>query len=408
MLVTVALSLLAAFVFALSAALQQRAARGEARRAGLDRRGPAWLPVLGVLNRLVRDRRWLAGQLANVAGFAAHAAALHVGSITVVQPLLVVQLLFALALGNRRPLRRDWTGTLLVCAGLAVLLSAHAGKPVHRADRGHLALTVLLAVAAIGGLLVAARFARRRSQARAALVAVAAGICFCLTAVFVGVVAGDLSRGGLAALATEWAVLGLAASTTTGGLLAQDAFAAGTLPTALTAMNITDPTASVLVGTFLLGAGAPAGPGALVAYAGLVSAGVALLANSPTLNDERDRYGAAEVRVSSVSNSASRPATVVDHGNRSAAARAAARLLDAGRATSSRMPSASPLGVPSVIRPESGSPISSAAAPCAGTTAGTPQARASSVASPNVSAGDGDSATSATPTSPAIVRRSET
>src|SRR2546430_6218460 len=83
------------------------------------------------------------------------------------------------------------------------------------ADRGHVAWTVGLAVAAIAGLLVVARFARRRPQARAALVGVAAGICFCLTAVFVGLVADDLSRGGLAALLTEWAGLGLALSTPT-------------------------------------------------------------------------------------------------------------------------------------------------------------------------------------------------
>ena len=406
MTVTIVLSLLAAFLFALSAALQQRAARSEARRHGGA--GPAWLPVLGVLGRLVRDRRWLAGQGANVVGFAAHAAALHVGSITVVQPLLVVQLLFALALGYRRPLRRDWFGTLLVCGGLAVLLAARGAQLGHPADRGHVALTVALAAIVIGGLLAVARYARPRPQLRAAMVAVAAGICFCLTAVFVGVVTHDVSRGGLAALATEWALLGLVASTTLGGLLAQDAFAAGSLPTAMTAMNITDPTVSVLVGTFLLGAGAPAGPGGLVAYALLVSCGVALLANSPTLHDERDLYGTDGARASSVPNSASSSATVVAHGNRSAAARAAERLRSAGRATSSRMPAASPRGVPSVIRPESGSPISSPAAPCAGTTAGTPQASASSVASPKVSAGDGDSATSAAATSPAIVRRSDT
>src|SRR5438034_10649544 len=100
--------------------------------------------------------------------------------------------------------------------------ASSVAQVVQPADGGHVALTVALAAVVIGGLLAVARYARPRPQLRAAMVAVAAGICFCLTAVFVGVVTHDVSRGGLAALATEWALLGLVASTTLGGLLAQD------------------------------------------------------------------------------------------------------------------------------------------------------------------------------------------
>src|SRR5947207_6220091 len=65
--VSVALSLLAASMFAISAALQQRAARAAAREATGTAPGRGWLPVLGVLHRLFRDRRWLAGWIANLA-----------------------------------------------------------------------------------------------------------------------------------------------------------------------------------------------------------------------------------------------------------------------------------------------------------------------------------------------------
>jgi hypothetical protein len=292
--VTVALSLLAALLFAVSAAMQQRAAREAARRRTADRAASrSWLPVLGVLSRLVRDRRWLAGWLANVAGFGTHATALHAGSITVVQSLLMVQLLVALALGPHRPMCRDWLGTLAVCAGLAILVTVHSGVARAPARRVDVALVALVAAALIAGLITVARVARPRPQVRSALVGVAAGACFCLTAVFVVVVTDDLSRGGLGAVASDWATLGLAASTSLGGLLVQDAFASGSLPTALTAltaMTIADPLCSTVAGMSLWDAGPTPGPGTLIAYtvvAVLVTAGVVLLANSPTLHDER-------------------------------------------------------------------------------------------------------------------------
>jgi hypothetical protein len=283
---TVALSLLAALLFAVSAALQQRAARGAARARTGNAAGRGFLPVLDVLSRLMRDRRWLAGWLANLTGFGLHATALHVGSLTVVQALLVTQLLFALALTGRRPTGRDWLGTFAICAGLAVLVTVHGTAPRSPAHR--VAVAVLLVGALIAGLVVAARFVGRRPQVRSALVATAAGVCFCLTAVFVVLVTDDLSRGGVAAVLFDWAAPGLAVSTSLGGLLVQDAFAAGSLPTALTAMTIADPLASTIVGTFVFHAGASSGSGVVYAVVGvLLISGVALIANSPTLHDER-------------------------------------------------------------------------------------------------------------------------
>src|SRR5207245_1682398 len=53
---------------------------------------------LSLIGRLLRRPIWLAGAAADVAGYAAEAAALAFGSILVVQPILATTLLFAIPL----------------------------------------------------------------------------------------------------------------------------------------------------------------------------------------------------------------------------------------------------------------------------------------------------------------------
>jgi drug/metabolite transporter (DMT)-like permease len=296
----VPLSLLAALLFALAAALQQQSAHEFAsadQAATVNGQGrprpPAvvLLPVLGLLDRLVRDRRWLLGWVINLCGFMCQAVALHLGSIAVVQPLLVTQLLFALPLSTMRKhcrmLPRDWLGGGAICAGLAVLLSVRGAAPTTAEPERS---SVLLATAAAAVLIVlfvlAGHRVSARPQLRATLIAVAAGICFCMSAVFITLTADNLVHRGVPETATDWPGYALAASTVLGLILEQDAFAAGSLPTAVAAMTITNPVASYLAGVLAFNAMPPETPGALagVASAGLlISVGVFILAHSPTV-----------------------------------------------------------------------------------------------------------------------------
>jgi drug/metabolite transporter (DMT)-like permease len=297
-LLAVPLSLLAAFLFAASAALQQVAAHRTASRAAAapptGLRSWSWLPVVPLLNRLVRDRVWIAGWLANLAGFFVQAAALHYGSISVVQPLLVAQLLFALPLGtmlnHRQMVGRDWFGAASVCSGLVILLSVRGAAPVTGdADRPSVLLATSAAIVFVLGLVVAARQVHHQPQLRSALISIAAGICFCMSAVFITLTSSDLLHRGVAATATDWPGYALAAAALLGLLLEQDAFAAGSLPTAVAAMTITNPIASYLAGVLAFSGMAPETPGALagVASAGLlVIVGVLALAQSPNVHEE--------------------------------------------------------------------------------------------------------------------------
>ena len=56
---------------------------------------------LGLFTRLLRDRQWWLGSLVAAAGFALQAAALGLGSVLLVQALLVTSLLFALPINAR-------------------------------------------------------------------------------------------------------------------------------------------------------------------------------------------------------------------------------------------------------------------------------------------------------------------
>lgn len=68
---------------------------------------------------------------------------------------------------------------------------------------------VAVAVGIIGLLLLAARLLRSRAQSRTAALAVAAGICFCMTAVFLVFAGDDLVRHGL--LASQPGITGMSA-----------------------------------------------------------------------------------------------------------------------------------------------------------------------------------------------------
>jgi drug/metabolite transporter (DMT)-like permease len=279
-------ALLAALLFAVSASLQQSSARTTALAA--PKASSAAAAAVAFFRKLLRQPVWLGGLAVNVAGFCVHAVALRLGPIPVVQALLVMQLLFALPLAAWRRriklLRTDWIGTALVCGGLVVLVTRHLS---HGDVRPASLPFGLIAVGGIIAVLVAvgAQIPRQRTQTRAALLGVAAGCCSATTAVLVVVATHDLPR-------LTWPLAGIVVSAALSGLVSQAAFASGSLPTALTSMTVSDPSVSYLATVMLFYGAAHPNPMVLALAATLVVAGVILLANSPTLHDERDAHAA--------------------------------------------------------------------------------------------------------------------
>lgn len=291
MLLAVPLGLLAGFLFAASASLQQHAARRSVT-ASDDLTGRAVLrPLLALARRLVRSPLWLVGWVTNLVGFVVQAGALHAGSVALVQPLLVTQLLFAMPLATawarRWPTVMEWLGAAFVSAGVVVFLVVRGVAPLDgEPDRVRVILAGLAAAVLIGVLVLVA--AGRAPLTHAVLVSVAAGLCFAMSAVLIKLTTEDLLHRGVAATAVDWPGYSLAVSTLAGLLLEQSAFARGSLSAAVAAMTITNPLASYGVGVLAFDVVPPTGAGALAALAGsgaLLIVGTAILTRSPSVRN---------------------------------------------------------------------------------------------------------------------------
>ena len=292
-----ALALAAAFLFALSAFLQQRAAREVVGSDTASLRDAAGVKRL--LGRLVRDRLWLAGWLTNLGGVGTQAAALKVGSVTAAQPLMAAQLLFVLALASgeqrRWPSGRDWLSALAVCAGLVLLLTADASSLTGEPHRNR----VFMATVCVVGLVVVLRQLSRHVLPWLAglLIGVAAGLCHALNAVYLKLTVEDLYHGGPVATLTDWPVYALATTAVCGMLLVQIAFASGPLPPAVAAMSVTNPVASFVLGILAFDAPAPRGAAVLsaITVSGvLIVLGIVGLANASSTRHFYGRDAAGE------------------------------------------------------------------------------------------------------------------
>jgi drug/metabolite transporter (DMT)-like permease len=292
------LAVLAGFLFALSASLQQRGtleAEPPPEQVARPSRVVQLLPITAVVGALVRSRVWLTGWITNLCGFLTQAAALNRGSITLVQPLLVTQLLFSLPLAAARtrvrPRKRDWVFALVVCAGVGLFLSERDLDALSGdVDRPRVLLGVLASAVLVLTLLAAAR--RLPAGLHAAATSVAAGLCFADSAVFIKLTTDSLLNEGVAATATDWVGYSLAVSTLLGLLIEQEAFRSGSLPIAVAGMSITNPVASFALGVLAFHEPLPHSPSDLARFviAGvLLAIGVVGLSHSPTVREELDQ-----------------------------------------------------------------------------------------------------------------------
>jgi drug/metabolite transporter (DMT)-like permease len=239
-------------VFALAAALSSAVnlITQHAASVGAPKREKGWRLAL----YLVRQPLWLLGGAAAVGSYAFQALALHNGPLSVVQPVLITELVFVLVL-RRVWIRQDvaraaWASVGVVCVALAVFLAAAeptGGKPSPAAAEW------LSAGLVFGGAIAAlAALGRRGPPARrAAMFAVAAALTWALEATFLKTAIQALATSGIGGMLTSWPLYAFIAATVTGTVLQQAALHVGPLSVSQPFLVITDPFASIILSIWL-------------------------------------------------------------------------------------------------------------------------------------------------------------
>jgi hypothetical protein len=203
----------------------------------------------------MRRPQWWAGLVGDTGGYVCQAAALGLGSLLLVQPLLVTALLFALPLGahfaNRRVSRADWGAAVVLTVALAVFVVAgnpQAGSAHGSVDDWVIAIAILAPIT--GACVIGA--ATSGGPRKAALLAISVGILYGTMAVLTkGVV--DLLGQGIEPLLTSPETYALIGVGVVGTILQQSAFSAGALQASLPTMTVLEPAVAILLGIALLG-----------------------------------------------------------------------------------------------------------------------------------------------------------
>jgi drug/metabolite transporter (DMT)-like permease len=189
-----------------------------------------------------------------VGSFSFQALALHHGQLSVVQPILVTELVFVLVL-RRVWIRQDvaraaWAAVLVVCVALAVFLIVAEPTGGHPAPE---TAEWVSAVSVFGGSIAALALLGMRGSPvrRAAVFATAAALAWALMATFIKTATETLATFGIGGMLTRWPVYALAAAAVTGTLLEQSALHVGPLSISQPVLVVTDPFASIILSVWL-------------------------------------------------------------------------------------------------------------------------------------------------------------
>ncbi|MBK5289547.1 MAG: DMT family transporter, partial [Acidimicrobiia bacterium] len=212
--------------------------------ANIEHRGAAFI------SNLLKSPRWWAATIGDSCGYVLQAIALGVGSILVVQPLLIVSLVFALPIAarwNARPIHTtDIVWAVVIAGALAMFLIV--GDPGDGRDtspfRDWIPSIIACSALCLAGVgLMAAGGSRGRGIGLAIIAGTMFGFASAATKSIVHII-----PNGLGDVVGAWETYALVATGLIGLTCQQLAFQAGSLEISFPAAIVLDPLVSVAVG----------------------------------------------------------------------------------------------------------------------------------------------------------------
>lgn len=278
-------SLAGALVYGLSAVLEQRSVHQVAERG-------VFAPRL--LLDLARRPLWLASIVATIAGAALQALALHFGPLSLVQPIMVLDLLFAVLIASglrRAPPDRVILGGVVGCTvGVGVFLAV--SQPTGGTETVSLPAVIPLAALLAAVLAVCLAWAQwGRRVMRPIALALGCGVCNGVAAFLLKLVTFSLTQGFNEPL-EGWPLYALAIVGPVGFLLNQEAYQSGTLISpALAVITVVTSLVSIGIGYLWLNESVANGPVDVfieVLSLAVMTGGVILLAHrAPVVAQQR-------------------------------------------------------------------------------------------------------------------------
>lgn len=204
----------------------------------------------------VRSPWWWGGLLGAMAGYGLQIVALNFGTLLIVQPILVLSLMFTLPLSARMDGRRisksETTWALLLTVAVAVLVVL--GRPTSGDTHPPLKIWLLvlgIGVVVIGAILLFA--ATRGKEMQALLYGAMTGSIMGYLALMSKAVVDTFRLRGMEGLVTGWELYALLALAGIGTAVQQLSFNAGALKNSLPAMTIVEPLVAFSLGYAVLG-----------------------------------------------------------------------------------------------------------------------------------------------------------
>lgn len=209
-----------------------------------------------VLFTAIKRPMWWVGTASALAGYGLQIVALGFGTLLVVQPILVLSLMFTLPLSARYDRRRlavdemSWAGVLTIAVGTLVIL----GDPSPGLEQPPMNRWLpAIAIGAVVLLLLGFWATRTTENLRALLFGMVTGGIYGYVAVLSKATVDVFTHEGLLALILAWELYSLIALAALGTVVQQYAFNAGRLKNSLPAMTVVEPIVAFALGYSVLG-----------------------------------------------------------------------------------------------------------------------------------------------------------